>query len=260
MKLSETITPKGITPDKPTPLQAAVLKHYSEEALWWLNDIVKHYTIDDDGTVNTQVSVILDRSDYSEFPVKFGKIDGDFKCRHMANLKKLNGPSYVKGAFDLEGCYSLRSLENGPEYVGSFIDLTSCESLKNLKGGPKKVDGSYILDYCENLTSLEGIADEITSRASVGWLSMRYCSNLTKIDFIPRKVGPTKIIIGSTPIKNLLILLKIPKLTKVDIDENGKLIEILQKYLKEPIVHKRDMLGCQDELIEAGFEEFAEVD
>jgi hypothetical protein len=232
-------------------------QHYSNETMSWVKRNCPGYKIRDDGTVDCPGDVKLDREDFREFPVKFGKVMGDFKCRHVSNLRKLNGPTYVGGFFDLDGCYSLRSLEGGPTEVGKYLDLSLCERLTNLKGGPKRVGTSLILDHCIGLTSLEGIPDEIGfASGGITMLSIVDCQNITRIDFVPKVHGPRSVFIQLTPAKNLLILLKIPNLQYVNLDSTdpSELSQIIQKYLKPA---RRDVIACQDELIEAGFEEYA---
>ena len=56
-------------------------------------------------------------------------------------------------------------------------------------------------------------------------------------------------------IKNLIKIKGIKYLYFDDTRKLKKLEKIINKYLP-----KRDMLNCQDELIEAGFEEYAEVE
>lgn len=58
------------------------------------------YRIHDDGTVDVDGDVILNRQQLSCFPVKFGTVNGNFECENCPNLTSLVGaPREVRGYF-----------------------------------------------------------------------------------------------------------------------------------------------------------------
>jgi hypothetical protein len=90
--------------------------------------------------------------------VRFGKVNGRFKC-DKNKLTSLEGaPQVVGGHFE---CWSneLTSLEGSPQRVGGNFECWSNE-LTSLKGAPQKVDGDFNCSY-NSLTSLEGAPKEV---------------------------------------------------------------------------------------------------
>ena len=136
-------------------------------------------------------------------------------------------PKKVNGNFDVDGNTRLTSLVGGPEEVGGFYSCYDCD-LTSLEGAPKKVGGVFDADGNKRLTSFSGIHKHIKEIDG----KFRCDSDLS---------GP------------VLGLLKIKKLQKV-ILKDWKLEDILNKYLPEG-----DLIDCQQELIEAGYEEQAKL-
>jgi hypothetical protein len=231
-------------------------EHYSPETMKWLDKVIRKYEIQEDGSVNVLRNLSLAHDDFTEFPVKFGNIYGHFDVSFCVNLTKLNGPYFVEGDADFEGCYDLQSLENGPSKVDGYFDISKCQNIRNLKGGPVKVGTHYRITSCINFSSLEGIAREIFGHG----LIIEDCPKLKSLDFIPTVNGPSNVTIKNTPIFNFLRLLKIPNLQTVTLSDtftkfDGKQLEqIIQKYL--PL---GDIMDCQEEMIEAGFSKYARL-
>ena len=153
-------------------------------------------------------------------------IDDDFWC-HDNQLTSLEGaPQYVGGDFRCFG-NQLTSLEGAPERIGG--DFWCQDSrLSSLKGAPKYIGGNFRCHY-NNLTSLENIHEQI--------LEINGEANFEQ-----------------NPIKShVLGLLLIKGLTSVSFD-NKHLEKIINKYL--PL---GDIMECQNELIDAGLEEFAQI-
>lgn len=156
----------------------------------------------------------------------------NFRCVR-ANLTSLEGaPKRVHGAFQVQN-NALTSMKGGPEYVGGDFDVDN-NSLTSFEFSPRDIRGDY---FCSSnhITSLEGIHKHIDS-----------------IDghFI---AGPVSNEHKATITSHVLGLLKIKKLQGVDIN-NRPVEDILDKYLPEG-----DIIECQQELIEAGFDDFAKL-
>ena len=162
-------------------------------------------------------------------------IDGNFDCGSNKKLTSLEaGPTAVSGDCRCRHC-SLTSLKGVPKKVVNFV----CRDNKNLKSldfGLEMVDESYEADDC-NLTSLRNI-HKYTQQI----LGDFYC--------------------GDNPIKShMLGLLLIKGLTysACNSDDNMyKPIQIINNYLKQPMSKQR-MFDCQEELIQAGFKEYAQL-
>lgn len=95
------------------------------------------WTIEKDGSVDIQGSLIIREYSGSTLPFKIKNVDG--------NLIIISD--------------TLTSLEGCPKKVSGSFDITS-NSLKNLKGSPKIVLGDYFI-RCNSLESIEGISTEI---------------------------------------------------------------------------------------------------
>ncbi len=136
-----------------------------------------------------------------------------------------------------------------PEHVnGSFF--CSYNKLTSLKGGPSSVGGNFNC-YNNKLTSLEG------APSSVGGNFNCYNNNLTSLHNIHKQIKHIGrwVAFEDNPIKShVLGLLLIDGLQKVFLD-NMKVRVIINKHLKGD----RDIFACQEELIEAGYEEYAQL-
>ncbi len=175
-------------------------------------------------------------------------IDEDFFC-NVNRLTSLEGaPSSVSGDF-ICSYNNLTSLKGAASTVGEDFSCTS-NKLTSLEGGPTKVGGDY---FCSKnkITSLEGVASSIGGDF--------YCTRnrLTSLHNIHKQI---KHIGGhaefqQNPIKtHVLGLLLIDGLTEVLLDKRY-VEDIINKHLKGD----RDVFACQEELIEAGFEDFAKL-
>jgi len=96
------------------------------------------WTLNSDGKVDVDGSVILDYLNLTKIPFKFGKVSGSFDCaqNNLTTLK--NVPVWVGGDFN---CYknNLTSLEGCPDYVeGSFY--CGINNLKNYFKNIKEED------------------------------------------------------------------------------------------------------------------------
>lgn len=120
----------------------------------WLEEMeIENYTINDDGTVDVNGDVQLEKKDLKEIPVQFGVVKGDFEC-YQNQLISLSGcPKEVKGDF---WCFDnqLTSLEGAPQKVGGSFWCNQ-NRLTSLEGAPKEVGGTFNCQI-NKLTSLEG--------------------------------------------------------------------------------------------------------
>ena len=152
---------------------------------------------------------------------------GYFSCADNKLTSLEGAPSAVKGNFY---CYNnnLTSLEGAPSAVkGNF----SCHhnKLTSLEGAPSVVNNDFSCSY-NNLTSLAGIHKIIKE--------IHGCADFN----------------GNLIKSNVLGLMRIKGLTRVILD-NKQVQNILNKYLRGD----RDIIKCQSELQDAGFEEFAKL-
>jgi len=133
---------------------------------------------------------------FTEIPIPFGTVVGNFKCSGM-DLKSLkNAPTEVGGTFDCSN-NSLESLQYGPKKAKSYMcrrselksltggptEVTStfdCSDnrLDSLVGGPTKVGYSYHLGGNMKLSSLKGIS----SNGPLNPLQILQCDNCSLTD------------------------------------------------------------------------------
>jgi hypothetical protein len=158
-------------------------------------------------------------------------------------------PYYKDGSFMSSGL-GLKFLHGCPEEVERAF-YCSNNKLTSLKGGPKTVGEDY---YCSDnlLTSLEYAPKTVGGEFECDNNSITSLHNIHKIFDSNGGTLDT----GNNPIKECILgLLKIKKLKKVYMSLRlGKVEDIINKYLPEG-----NIIECQSELIEAGFEEFAKL-
>ena len=139
------------------------------------------------------------------------------------------------GDFVCSEC-NLTSLKGSPEEIKGDFDCSGNNNLTSLEFGPKIVNGDYLCNGC-NLTSLHNIH--------------KYTQQISN-----------KFFCGGNPIKShILGLLLIKDLMEVACYEDDIMYEpaqIINKYLEQPMSKQR-MFDCQEELIQAGFKEYAQL-
>jgi hypothetical protein len=164
-------------------------------------------------------------------------------------LKNLKGGPQSVGADYLASQNKLISLEGAPAQVpGDFY--CSSNELQTLVGGPKKVGDKFIC-YNNKLTSLEGCPSSMVALVA-------HTNNLTSLNDIHKHIKHLSSFAdfdGNPITSHVLGLLRIQGgFDEVSLD-NKDVEKILNKHLRGD----RDILACQEELIEAGFEEFAQL-
>ena len=213
---------------------------------------ITKYTIRKDGFVDVHEDVDLAYSGFDHFPVKFGIVTGDFKCNHCLRLVSFEGApqEIIKGEFRASECPLITNLEHSPTRVDSHFNISRCSGLTSLKGAPKKVGGNFNCAYAHKLTSLEGCPEEVGGNVFLDETALK------SLDFLPKKINGRLSLDNIPDLKDYLKIFNTKGISHVIITRRfSKLENILNKYLPT-----QDMLNCQDELIEAGLERFAEVD
>ena len=177
------------------------------------------------------------------------KLQELFEERKPGDVEYLYGDKYKGKRY--EGHFSvadmnLESLNGCPsEVVGQFVCANN--KLTNLIGGPTEV--KFINAYGNNLTSLSG-APSIIHRS--GDFKENKLENLHNIH--KEILEAEELWFQDNPIKShILCLLKIRNLKIVYFDDKT-LESIITKYLP-----RGNLLECQQELIDAGFEDFAQL-
>ena len=156
-------------------------------------------------------------------------------------------PETVK-EFDCAGV-KLTSLEGSPTTVLGEFDCQDNE-LTSFKGGPKTV-GHHVMADGNMISSLEGFPREVGSFVSIENNHLTSLHNIHK--FIPKMAGMLYLR-NNKIVSHVLGILLIDGLT-ICLLGNRDVQSIINKHLKG----ERDVFACQEELIEAGFEEFAQL-
>lgn len=154
-------------------------------------------------------------------------IDGDFYCSNLKLTSLKGSPSTIDGRFRCSN-NKLTSLEGSPSKVG---DDFYCEvnKLSTLEGAPSYI-GDLFYCYNNNLTSLHNIHKQI------------------------KYIGGIAIFEKNPITSHVLGLLMIERLENIRIDN-----QVVQGILNKHLEGDRDVFACQEELIEAGFEDFAKL-
>lgn len=195
---------------------------------------------------------------------------GDLILEKLDALESLKGleNTRVDNIFEIAYCYYLESLKYCPHNIGGlhtvrcgFTDLTGLPSnfnpkaeiavidsikFKSLKGCPNEI-GSLHLDDCKYIESFEGGPSIIN-----GDVYISKC-NIKSFDHLPKEINGT-LNMSVNGAKDILKILNIKKLISVSLNAPLDVVKILNKHVKT-----RDMIECQEELIEAGFKEWARL-
>ena len=141
---------------------------------------IKNYTINDDGTVDVDDGVNLARRRFTEFPIRFGSVSGDFNANDNQLTTLEGSPHTVGGGFNVGG-NKLTNLEGAPQSVGKYFYIMN-NQLTSLVGCPQEIDGSF---SCSNnsLTGLEGCPQIVGE-----YFSCSECK-LTSCEGGPKSVG-----------------------------------------------------------------------
>ena len=125
--------------------------------------------------------------------------------------------------------------------------------LTSLEFCPKEVDGSFHCSY-NKLTSLEFCPKEVGGNFRCSF------NKLTSLADIHKRLKKMngKFYAYNNPIKsNVIGLMLVAGCKEVQLD-NVEVQNIMNKHFKSPFGHLR-LLECQEDLLSAGFEEYAEL-
>jgi len=170
---------------------------------------------------------------FTQIPIKFGIVEGDFKCQMVGLTSLENSPRKVDGDFYVND-NQLRSLVGGPDVVEFNYECHN-NFLTDLVGCPKHTPVYLLAAYNNPFTSLNGLP--------------------TITHSISMTINP------DTPVLKLITLAADVALDLYDHNENpidDTLRDILHKYQgKVPV--RPALIQCQKELIDAGFVDNAKL-
>ena len=173
-------------------------------------------------------------------------VTGEFKCS-FNDLENLSfAPETVGGSFSCTD-NQLVNLVGGPKHVGGEF-FCGRNELESLEGSPETVGEDF---YCQKnkLKSLVGITKKVKDLCANG-------NQLTDLHNIHKLVdiNGAADFLGNPITSHVLGLLMMPKLKEVFLDNRS-----VQKIINKHLQGGRDIFACQEELIEAGFEDYAQL-
>jgi hypothetical protein len=191
------------------------------------------------------------------------KLSNLFEGKHDLIGKTITNISRVAGALEKEVSVKITAETANEHWEGARGNRDfDCSTmfLKTLKGSPASIDGDYI---CSDnlLTSLEGCTPIIGGDF--------YCktNKLTSLQGIHKIIKEVngELAFSNNPIKShVLGVLLIKGVTGIELDYKGEstllwhVRDILNTHLPNAMGNK-GVLACQSELLDAGFDEFAQL-
>jgi hypothetical protein len=209
-----------------------------------LNSIL-HKCVEDTWSTNPETGLIdvigdvLLPSELTQIPVRFGHVSGSFYCSNTGITSLEGAPQRVGGDVYCHNT-KITSLVGAPHSVGGDFYCHNI-GITSLDGAPQNIGGTFVCNYTK-ITSLAGAPQ------SVGKNFYCYGTNITSLDGAPQSIGGTFHCYNTPLVDHLLAFFRTSGIKSVSTG-NEHVDTILNKYLNGD----RDMLLCQDELIDAGF-------
>lgn len=167
----------------------------------------------------------------------------------IRETKESPGEQFSEGeTFYCDDDESITKIKGCPDAVKDFIGDRS--ALASLEGAPSKVSRHFNVNS-NNITSLDGLPSFIGGDLDMGGNNLRSLKGIHKL---VKHVGGVAYFQGNPIKSHVLGLLVIDGLKRVMLT-NDKVSAIINKHLKGD----RDVNACQEELIDAGFEDFAQL-
>lgn len=202
-------------------------------------------------------------------------ISGAFTLNNTDVGSLKGGPKHVDKNFRVSG-NQLTSLKDSPSYVGGSY-YCSHNPLKNFEGITQRIGGS-ITAQSSNIKSLSGLPSIVKKNLNVGnndlknfdgcpshiegVFDFRHNKSITSLKGLHKHLKHARVIImdDCKITSGGIGLILIDGLSTICIDRCGskfeKAIEIIEKYLGQG---RSALIDCQEELMDAGLEEFAEL-
>lgn len=204
---------------------------------WLKNHNIDNFKIGEDGVIDVDGEARFDELRMGKFPapVTFGTVTGDFIVS-SAELTVLRGcPQHVGTS------------EFGGDFMCDYNDITT------LEGGPRTVGGSYSCTGCQDLENLSHLAEKVGR--TIFAQNLPKVKTLQGIHKVVKHCGGMFDLTGTKLESHVLGLVLIKGLESVKLD-NTAVSDIINKHLKQP---DRNAHDCQEDLIDAGFAEFAKL-
>ena len=102
---------------------------------------ITNYTINEDGSIDVNGDVNLNRKGLTKLPLKFRNVTGNFNCSYNELTSLEGSPKSVGGKFNCNDNL-LTSLEGSPKSVGGNFRCYN-NLLTSLEGSPKYIGGNF---------------------------------------------------------------------------------------------------------------------
>ena len=179
------------------------------------------------------------------------EIEGSFYFQDNALSNLENGPTSVTGSYIVYQNL-LTSLKGCPDNIYGRFDISDNPKLTSLKDGPTHVSRIYDAGRC-GLTAID--CHDIETERFIA-----YHNNITSLKDIHKCIISLKghLYVSNNPLtSHVLGVLLIDGCTGIDMD-NKEVQEIVNEYLPNK-EGRKGLLKCKGELVDAGFEEFAQL-
>ena len=180
------------------------------------------------------------------------QVGGGFHCQYNY-LTSLEGcPSQVSDGFNCNNNY-LTSLEGCPSQVGGNFNCNN-NRLTSLEGCPSQIGGDF---YCSSnkLTSLEGCPSQVGGNF---WCHENKLTSLHNVHKRITKIGGI-FVCRNNPIQSHilgLMMIDIGGEITTRLGNGTNVDEVLNKWKNQG---RKGVLGCQRDLIAAGYKELAQL-
>ena len=187
------------------------------------------------------------------------KIDGGINITNtrIKNLRFCPQELGSDGDVVLQNNRDLESLEGCPKTIPKTFGLTDCHKIVSLEHGPSEVGYNYKVDTCNSLTSIKGMPTTIGKHLAL--CNNRELRSLAGISKMLKSCGGKLDVSGSRFTSAIMGLVLIKGFTRIEYKFGSKdataAFEIIFKCRNEG----KDELECQDALIDAGLQEFAQL-
>ena len=162
-----------------TKIKALVRKYFNMRKI--------EFEVQDDGTVNILKNCHIrakDNIEFAQFPVKFGRIEGDFAVQDCGLETLVGGPTEIRGTFDIKH-NKLSSLHGSPQVHGGHYYCNG-NPLISLDGLPTSFTGNLYCDWHRNLPLLRLLNCSLvsTSNAVVNRIMNQYAGNPSRANIV----------------------------------------------------------------------------
>ena len=191
---------------------------------------IKNYIINEDGSIDVDGDVNLNRKKLKELPLKFRKVSGNFSCYDNQLTSLMGCPQSIGGDFECS-FNKLTSLKGSPQTVGGDFSCRD-NKLTSLVGAPQSIDGNF--DCRGNqLTTLEGAPQR------VGGFFDCSGNQLTTLEGAPQRVGGI-FWCGNNKLKNIDYLSKYYKELSISYNPIAKIIKLFTTSNEYGLIFNRE--------------------